>query len=907
MGASVMSENLPELSTAVIGSFYVGGAVEDPVLARSVANPRGLTRNSKRATSSPSEGETLTNATSASSLVIRTFSNSKSLIQIRTRPKLLGNEVVVWQFDQEDRDDPAPGNYKDSSGVGNHFPYTSHVTVTGKFNGGVNANLPVTLPPVISYPTTAISVSTWIKPEAFSGTVTLLGAFIYTGSTPNVWRLYITADGKINFGVRNSSSVETLATSSSSLTSGVFQHVTGTYDGSNVKIYVNGVEVGSGSVSGITFNNTATIRFGASAGNDYIVDDMRVYTRAISTGDMSSLIATPYVVDTLEIKRKPIKAPTDTILANDSDRRNETRVISETITSGDTHRRAAKRWQGPTTPRLLGGEVICWACDADDHSFVGSPGAYTRDSSGNSNHGYTGFSTVVKGVYGDAYNSSIGVVLARDSFVDGSVFLNPPTGSLTAMGWVKLTAYPGDPGVGVNEHAILIGSGNGAWGVNPRKNVWRLLAKYDGSLSFEVKDNAEAVSSISSSGSVFPTGVMKHVAVVYNGTSATIYLDGTQVATGSLPSVTFTSPSIWAGYPGSLNNASPGPSAVDEVRVYNRALTLSEINDIRSNPFTSVSGFAHTLTPAASKQPKRSMTTEIAFHADSELRREFRTIVQSPIVHSDTDTRREYRTVIGGVLGHSDTLTRQPSRRPAVEIITRTQTASRTYLKRITETIARTETRVRQLTRSLVVEALTGLGSLLRSSGRTRSEQVIHSDTELRREFRTVVSNPITHSDSDRRVENRIISENISNADARFRNASRRLSDVETSSDTLLRAPVRRTVIEAMNSVDQLRRLQGKQALESISMSDSRRRDIQRRLTTSISTVDTILRIQLRSLAQTLVHTPSAAATRTNVDAAVAYRARLDLELYLDQILAEAYWPMVLDMMDSILQETRTG
>jgi large repetitive protein len=63
------------------------------------------------------------------------------------------------------------------------------------------------------------------------------------------YKLYIDANGKIVFKIQESSSVASLATGSTSITTGEWWHVAGTYDGSRILVWVNGVVDGSSSLS----------------------------------------------------------------------------------------------------------------------------------------------------------------------------------------------------------------------------------------------------------------------------------------------------------------------------------------------------------------------------------------------------------------------------------------------------------------------------------------------------------------------------------------------------------------------------------------------------------------------------------------------------------------------------------
>jgi len=81
----------------------------------------------------------------------------------------------------------------------------------------------------------AITVSAWIKP-----TVTMSWKGIVSKSdllmNADVWDMYITSSQKIKFQITSTDAVE----STTVLTNGQWYFVTGTYDGANIKLYING-------------------------------------------------------------------------------------------------------------------------------------------------------------------------------------------------------------------------------------------------------------------------------------------------------------------------------------------------------------------------------------------------------------------------------------------------------------------------------------------------------------------------------------------------------------------------------------------------------------------------------------------------------------------------------------------
>jgi len=71
---------------------------------------------------------------------------------------------------------------------------------------------------------------------------------------------------------------------------GTWTHVAGTWDGTNQRAYVNGIEVGSQAPGG-TFNQPSVISLGSSEQLDGLQSEIRVHNRALSDADVWNLYA----------------------------------------------------------------------------------------------------------------------------------------------------------------------------------------------------------------------------------------------------------------------------------------------------------------------------------------------------------------------------------------------------------------------------------------------------------------------------------------------------------------------------------------------------------------------------------------------------------------------------------------
>jgi fibronectin type 3 domain-containing protein len=199
------------------------------------------------------------------------------------------------------------------------------------------------------------------------------------------------------------------------------------------------------------------------------------------------------------------------------------------------------------------GLVGAWAFDEGSGTTV-------ADQSGKSNNGtITNATWVTQGKFGKAlsFNGTNAWVTIPDSST-----LDLTTG-MTIEGWVKPTTSSGWQTAMAKEQP-----GNLAYGMYANTNLNKNEA--------EVYVNG-ASRSVNGTGQL-PVGVWSHIAATYDGSMLRLYVNGTQVAqlaqTGSI--ITSTNPfriggnGIWSEYFNGL---------IDEVRVYNRALSAAEIQN----------------------------------------------------------------------------------------------------------------------------------------------------------------------------------------------------------------------------------------------------------------------------------------------------------------------------------------
>jgi len=141
--------------------------------------------------------------------------------------------------------------------------------------------------------TNALTLSAWVKPDAIMGR----WQHVITKEHGANAAYAMKADGNFSrpdLGLNRTDSSWWYANGTSALTSGQWAHVTGTWDGQVMRLYINGVWVRSTSMSGSIFTSTGVLRIGGTAALgaseffDGTVDEVRIYNRALSVQEIEA-------------------------------------------------------------------------------------------------------------------------------------------------------------------------------------------------------------------------------------------------------------------------------------------------------------------------------------------------------------------------------------------------------------------------------------------------------------------------------------------------------------------------------------------------------------------------------------------------------------------------------------------
>jgi Ca2+-binding RTX toxin-like protein len=186
--------------------------------------------------------------------------------------------------------------------AGSHFGTLTNMTssqwITGQMDGaltfdGLNDYVTVADSTALDI-TNTLTLSTWVKADSFQS----WDGLIVKGTTNIPYGLDFRSDGRLifqaNYGLVMGGNGRGTWSSNTALTAGQWHHVAVTYDGSDFRFYLDGQLDGTHQAN-ITFgkNNQALVLGADLAGGSHFdgaMDDVRVYNRALTAGEIEQLI-----------------------------------------------------------------------------------------------------------------------------------------------------------------------------------------------------------------------------------------------------------------------------------------------------------------------------------------------------------------------------------------------------------------------------------------------------------------------------------------------------------------------------------------------------------------------------------------------------------------------------------------
>jgi len=185
------------------------------------------------------------------------------------------------------------------------------------------------------------SISSVVNIDAH-GTNTILSKSSYTDNK-RAFEFYTTGTGKVTLVVTSNGSTFTQVVGSTVLNTGEFYHLGATYDGSNIKVYVNGIEDGSVAFALAIYNSTTELVVGAYGGVDLgalpfdgPMTKVQLFNRSVSASEMLALYNQnlPKAFDKLPSALQP--SDTSCVLALNLDSVDDTAVDQSTYGNDGT-------------------------------------------------------------------------------------------------------------------------------------------------------------------------------------------------------------------------------------------------------------------------------------------------------------------------------------------------------------------------------------------------------------------------------------------------------------------------------------------------------------------------------------------------------------------------------------------
>lgn len=140
------------------------------------------------------------------------------------------------------------------------------------------------------------SLSLWVKPDFVTGMErTLVAKTVGTTPQDHIWSMALVNGSALRFRLRTGPTTTELSTSPSSLFSGTWYHVVGAYDGTTMRIYLNGALMAEAVASGtMGFHPQApaaiAARSNGTAPFSGWVDDLRLFDRGLTQQDVIDIL-----------------------------------------------------------------------------------------------------------------------------------------------------------------------------------------------------------------------------------------------------------------------------------------------------------------------------------------------------------------------------------------------------------------------------------------------------------------------------------------------------------------------------------------------------------------------------------------------------------------------------------------
>ncbi|HVU63951.1 MAG TPA: LamG domain-containing protein [Phycisphaerales bacterium] len=199
--------------------------------------------------------------------------------------------VSCWKLD-DGSGSTATDTYAGHSGTVSGATWqTGKLSKALKFNGTSNY---VSIANDVDFQITrAVTVTAWVKATSSWPTGSTVATLLRKGDdNPNNWELCI-ANGKVELNLDCGDADGSGCDGGTTVTTNVWHHVAGTWDGTTMKVYLDGALDGSKANSATIGTDTRSVYLGGRVGSTDVtpglVDDVRFFNRALTAAEIAAL------------------------------------------------------------------------------------------------------------------------------------------------------------------------------------------------------------------------------------------------------------------------------------------------------------------------------------------------------------------------------------------------------------------------------------------------------------------------------------------------------------------------------------------------------------------------------------------------------------------------------------------
>jgi hypothetical protein len=438
----------------------------------------------------------------------------------------------------------------------------------------------------VQQPTTNYSVSVWAKFDSKpSGSIGLVSN-AKSGVSPQVGFTIAKSSGLDTFGFwADGTSTNGNVQGTTNFVTNKWYHVVGTYDGSNIKIYVNGQLEGTQAYTATPGTTDQPLVIGKWYGNysgyylDGSIDQVRIYDTALTSDQVTELYNEHYQTKFTDGSDTAIvfTEGTGTVTFSGVDPAPPQGALrANTSYSEDGSGSVIEHYNG-TDWKYFDAIKYCTTNTLNFPSGAGCIASYNLDNNVNDiGNTYNGVNSNVtfnaSGKFGAAavFNGSSSSIVVEDSSSNTFGFANY-TG--TASAWVNINSFSA-------ENNILAKRGTG----QPGKRHWMLLVNTSKNINFFIY-NTDANQQTVASSTILNANQWYHIAVTLTTTNVKIYINGVLDTTASSTYSTIQNDGadLQIGRRGTNSGYNYFNGAIDQVRIFNDSLTSNEVAQLYNN------------------------------------------------------------------------------------------------------------------------------------------------------------------------------------------------------------------------------------------------------------------------------------------------------------------------------------